>query len=133
MRKNMQRCGLSCLNGGAIGSYDRESSRQRLKVRTMSGQICMQLFAKEAREEGFDDIAVEVRRCWQPSRKEHEAEIFKTVLHNVKKEIWFSPEMVIRFGSVQTVDISVLERKHRKYVRYVIIHSLISRLKAENF
>ena len=30
---------------------------------------------------------------------------------------------------MQTVDISVLERKHQMYVRYVIIHSLISRLK----
>ena len=83
-------------------------------------------FAKEAREEGFDDIAEKFEGVGA-IEKEHEARYLK-LLDNVRKKS-FSPEMVIRFGSVQTVDISVLERKHQMYVRYVIIHSLISRLK----
>ena len=87
-------------------------------------------FAKEAREEGFDDIAEKFEGVGA-IEKEHEARYLK-LLDNVKKES-YSQEMEIPFGSVLTVAISASERSSGCNVLYVIIHRLTSRLRLRIF
>ena len=83
-------------------------------------------FAKEAREEGFDDIAEKFEGVGA-IEKEHEARYLK-LLDNVKKEIVFSRDGDTIWQCANCGHICV-GKKAQMYVRYVIIHSLISRLK----
>ena len=74
-------------------------------------------FAKEAREEGFDEIATLFEGV-AAIEKEHE-ERYKKLLENVEKGLVS--------GSVAIVDIYVLENRLLKFVLYVHTHSHISR------
>ena len=78
-------------------------------------------FAKEAREEGFDEIATLFEGV-AAIEKEHE-ERYKKLLENVEKGLVFSKQS----GSVAIVDIYVLENRLLKFVLYVHTHSHISR------
>ena len=73
-------------------------------------------FAETARSEGFTRIAFlfeEVAKI----EKEHE-ERYRKLL-----------EMVIRYGNVEIVDISLLEKRHQKFVLFVLIHKVILKLR----
>lgn len=83
-------------------------------------------FAETARSEGFTRIAFlfeEVAKI----EKEHE-ERYRKLLANVKM-VWYFLEMVIRYGNVEIVDISLLEKRHQKFVLFVLIHKVILKLR----
>ena len=83
-------------------------------------------FAKEAREEGFADIAEKFEGVGA-IEKEHEARYLK-LLDNVKKEIVFSRDGDTIWQCANCGHICI-GKKLRMYVLYVIIHRLTSRLR----
>ena len=72
-------------------------------------------FAKEAREEGFEEIA-NLFAGVAKVEKEHE-ERYRKLLDNVTKRARYLTVKANRLGSAATADTSTLERKHRRFVR----------------
>ncbi len=83
-------------------------------------------FAKEAREEGFDDIATLFEGV-AAIEKEHE-ERYRKLLANIEGDLVFSKDGDVIWQCSNCGHICV-GKKHRKYVLYVLIHRLTSRLR----
>ena len=81
-------------------------------------------FAKDAEEEGFDEIA-ELFRLVADVEKHHE-ERYLRLLKNIEEGIVFERDDDGPYGSVAIADTSMLVRKHLKFARRVAILEPIS-------
>ena len=82
--------------------------------------------AKEAREEGFDEIAEKFELVG--AIEKHHEERYRKLLKNIEDAmLWYSLVRVTSSGSAATADISSSARRHQMFVPLVTIRKAISR------
>ena len=122
--KNMQKFGLS-FHDGEIADTMTNLKDDAAAGENYEWTDMYATFAKEAKKASTrSPIYLKKSRKIE---KEHEERYLK-LLSNLTVSS-YSPETAIRFGSARIADTSILEKTRRRFARYVITRSLISKSK----